>query len=111
MPPILNALAVVACSHGGTFKVAVPSAEDVLAGGAPVLTVADVWLPLTPCPFLTPAGVPKPCLEVTPIPPTAAVVVKANEIPVLLETTQFVTIGIPPECEVMEPGQVLVQGI
>jgi hypothetical protein len=111
MPPILNALAVVACSHGGTFKVAVPTAEDVLVGGLPVLTVEDVWLPVTPCPFLTPAGVPKPCVEVTPIPFTAAVVVKANGVPVLLETTQFVTVGIPPECEVLEPGQVSVQGM
>jgi hypothetical protein len=113
MPPILNANAEVACSHGGTFKFLPATAPTVMVGGAPVLTISDQAVPFTPCPFATAAG-PAPCIGLTP--PTAgfALVTKAQGVAVLLQTAQFLTIpagaGVPVPAMVVSPGQVTVQG-
>ncbi len=110
MAPILNALAELMCDHGGTFKVIPDSAPTIIVGGAPVLTMADIVVPQTPCPFNY-AGVPAPCVTAEPIPGTGALMVTAMGIPVLLETTQFLTIGGEPcDAMVVFPGQVLVEG-
>jgi hypothetical protein len=113
MPPILNANAVIMCSHGGTFALIPSTAPTVLVGGAPVLTIADLAVPQTPCPFATIAG-PAPCVQLTPPIAGAAIKVTANGVPVLLATAQFMTIpagaGAPVPAQVMSPGQVLVQG-
>lgn len=113
MPPILNANAIVMCSHGGTFKFMPATAPTVMVGGAPVITVADQAVPMTPCPFATPAG-PAPCIQLTP--PTAGMAMKvmAKGTPVLLQTAMFMTIpagaGVPVPAMVQMPGQMMVQG-
>jgi hypothetical protein len=113
MPPILNANAVIMCSHGGTFAFLPTTAPTVLVGGAPVLTIADQAVPQTPCPFATAAG-PAPCIQLTPPMVGAATQVTAKGVPVLLATAQFMTIpagaGAPVPAQVMSPGQMTVQG-
>jgi hypothetical protein len=110
MAPILNALAVLICDHGGTFKIIPDSAPTILVGGAPVLTIADIVVPETPCPFVY-GIVPAPCVTAEPVPGTWALTVTAMGTPVLLETTQFLTIGGEPcDAMVLEPGQFLVEG-
>jgi hypothetical protein len=113
VPFILNANAVVMCSHGGTFRFVPATAPMVTIGGAPVVTIADQALPMTPCPFATPAG-PAPCVTLAPPLGGFAIRVMAQGTPVLLDTTQFLTIpagaGAPVPATVMQPGQTIVQG-
>lgn len=113
MPPILNANAVIMCSHGGTFKFLPSTAPTIVVGGAPVLTIADQAIPQTPCPFATVAG-PAPCIQLTPPIAGAAIKVTANGVPVLLATAQFMTIpagaGVPVPAQVTFPGQTMVEG-
>jgi hypothetical protein len=114
MPFILNANAQVMCSHGGTFRFVPSTAPNVIVGGAPVLTIADQAAPLTPCPFATPAG-PAPCVTLAPPLGGFATKVMANGTPLLLDTTQFLTVpagaGAPVPATVVFPGQTTVQGI
>ena len=114
MPPILNANAIIACSHGGTFKI-IPMNPMKMAGGAPIVTLSDVApgsVPMTPCPFLTPAGVPAPCVKLGSATGGMATKVSVNGVPVLLATTQFITIGpMPVPAMVTFPGQMTVQGM
>jgi hypothetical protein len=116
VPPILNANAMIMCSHGGTFQIIPSTAPTVMVGGAPVLTVADVAagsVPLSPCPFATAAG-PAPCIKLASATGGMAVKTTANHTPVLLQSTMFVTIpagaGSPVPATVTSPGQVTVQG-
>ncbi len=113
MPFILNASAQVMCSHGGTFQFVPSTAPTVTVGGAPVLTIADQAVPLTPCPFATAAG-PAPCVTLAPPLGGFATKVVANGTPVLLDTTQFLTVpagaGAPVPATVVSPGQMTVQG-
>jgi hypothetical protein len=114
MPFILNANAQVMCSHGGTFQFLPATAPTVMIGGAPVITVADQAVPLTPCPFAT-IAVPAPCVTLAPPLGGFATKVLANGTPVLLDTTQFLTIpagaGAPVPATVVFPGQTMVQGV
>jgi len=113
MPFILNANAIVQCTHGGTFKFMPSTAPTSMIGGAPVITLSDVAVPMTPCPFATAAG-PAPCMQLAP--PTSGVATKviANNVPVLLDTAMFMTIpagaGSPVPAMVMSPGQTMIQG-
>jgi hypothetical protein len=113
VPPILNANAQIMCSHGGMFQFMPTTAPTVMIGGAPVITIADQAVPLSPCPFATAAG-PAPCIQLTPPMAGAAVKTMAKGVPVLLQTAMFMTIpagaGAPVPAQVMNPGQVLVQG-
>jgi hypothetical protein len=115
MPPILNQGAIIQCSHGGTFQIMPSHAPNVLIGGMPVITLADVMaaVPMTPCPFATAAG-PAPCIALTPPTVGTAVKVMAKATPVLLQTAMFMTIpggaGAPVPAMVNYPGQVTVQG-
>jgi hypothetical protein len=116
VPPILNANAVIMCSHGGTFQILPSTAPTVMIGGAPALTVADVAagsVPVSPCPFATAAG-PAPCIKLAAATGGMAVKTMAKGAPFLLQTTQFVTIpggaGAPVPAMVTSPGQVAVQG-
>jgi hypothetical protein len=113
VPPILNANAIIQCTHGGTFKFMPSTAPTVMVGGAPVITMADQAVPMTPCPFATAAG-PAPCVQLTP--PTMGMAMKtmAKNTPVLLQTAMFMTIpagaGVPVPAMVQQPGQMTVQG-
>jgi hypothetical protein len=113
MPFILNANAEVMCSHGGTFQFIPSTAPTVMVGGAPVLTIADQAVPLTPCPFATAAG-PAPCIQLAPPMAGFAMKVVANGTPVLLDTTQWLTIpagaGVPVPATVVFAGQTTIQG-
>jgi hypothetical protein len=113
VPPILNANAVIMCSHGGMFKFMPTTAPTVMIGGAPVLTIADQAVPMSPCPFATAAG-PAPCVQLTPPTAGAAVKTTAKGVPVLLQTAMFMTIpagaGVPVPAMVQQPGQMQVQG-
>lgn len=115
MPPILNANAIITCSHGGTFQIAPVTAPTKLVGGAPPLTVADVASgsrPMTPCPFATPAG-PAPCVKLASATGGFSTKMTFGGSPALLQTTQFVTVpggaGAPVPAIVSSPGQVTVQ--
>jgi hypothetical protein len=117
VPPILNANAVIACSHGGMFMIAPTVAPNVLVGGAPVLTVGDVAAgsyPTSPCPFATAAG-PAPCIKLASATGGFATKVLVRGQPVLLQTTMFLTIpagaGAPVPAQVVQPGNVTVQGV
>ena len=115
MPPILNQGAIIQCSHGGTFQIMPSTAPNVMVGGMPVLTLADVMaaVPMTPCPFATAAG-PAPCISLTPPTMGVAVKVMAKGTPVLLQNAMFMTVpagaGVPVPAMVNYPGQVKVQG-
>jgi hypothetical protein len=113
VPFILNANAQVMCSHGGTFKFIPATAPTVTVGGAPVLTIADQAVPQTPCPFATAAG-PAPCVQLAPPMAGFAMKVVAKGTPVLLDTTQWMTIpagaGAPVPAQVVFAGQTMVQG-
>jgi hypothetical protein len=113
MPFILNANAIVQCSHGGTFTFLPSTAPTTMVGGAPVLTISDIAVPMTPCPFATAAG-PAPCVQLTPPLGGFATMVKANGVPVLLDTATFMTIpagaGAPVPAMVVSPGQTQIQG-
>ena len=113
MPFSLNANAQVMCSHGGTFKFIPATAPTVTVGGAPVLTIADQAVPQTPCPFATAAG-PAPCVQLAPPMAGFAMKVVAKGTPVLLDTTQWMTIpagaGAPVPAQVVFAGQTMVQG-
>ena len=116
VPPLLNANAVIMCSHGGMFKIAPTTAPDVMVGGAPVLTVADVAagsFPTTPCPFATAAG-PAPCIKLASATGGFATRVLVHGQPALLQTTMFITIpagaGVPVPAQVVQPGNLMVQG-
>lgn len=112
MPAVLNANAVVVCSHGGTFQFVTSTAPTVTVGGAPVVTSADEAIPVTPCPFATAAG-PAPCIGLTPPMAGISVTTQAQNVPVLLETAEFITIvggaGDPTLATVDFPGQELIQ--
>jgi hypothetical protein len=115
MPPILNAGAMIQCSHGGVFKIMPSHAPTVVVGGQPVITLADVMsaVPMVPCPFATPAG-PAPCISLTPPSVGTAIKVMAKGAPVLLQNAMFMTIpagaGVPVPATVTFPGQVTIQG-
>jgi hypothetical protein len=112
MPAILNANAVIGCSHGGTFKFIPSTAPTVLVGGASVVTSSDQAVPETPCPFATAAG-PAPCVQLTPPITGLSASTQAHAVPVLLATAEFMTIaagaGDPTLATVVFPGQELVQ--
>lgn len=115
MPPILNANAIITCSHGGTFKIAPTKAAMHSVGGAPPLTVADVAagsMPVSPCPFATPAG-PAPCIKLASATGGFSMKTTFGGAPALLQSTQFLTVpggaGAPVPAMVTSPGQATVQ--
>jgi len=114
VPPLLNTNAIIMCSHGGTFKIAPGMGMMVKAQQMPTLTIADVAtgsMPMTPCPFVTPAGVPAPCIKLAAATGGMATAVMIKGVPALLQTTMFMTIGpMPVPAQVTFPGNMTVQG-
>jgi hypothetical protein len=68
MPGFLTTASLMMCPHGGTIQ-ATPASANVLAGGAPMLTVADTFI-VAGCPFNI-AAVPQPCVSVQWVQPAA----------------------------------------
>ncbi len=60
-PPFLTANSTMMCPHGGTV-VPTPSCTRAMVD-APILTAADTFV-VAGCAFVTPAGVPSPCVTV-----------------------------------------------
>ncbi|MEY2516928.1 MAG: hypothetical protein QOJ89_4286 [bacterium] len=111
LPPLLNANAIILCTHGGKVN-PIPSQAKVLAGGAPVLCVPDLnGAPIAGCPVpLTP--VTKPCTTVVAVtPPSWSMKVSVDGKPVYVSTLVGITDGVPPGAlTLVFPGQVTVQG-
>jgi hypothetical protein len=110
VPPLLNANAIVNCTHMGLFKF-IPT-STVMIGGAPALTVADTAVPMSPCPFATAAG-PAPCVQLTPPMAGMSMKVMIQGKPALMQNAQFMTIpagaGVPVPAMVQFPGNLTVQ--
>lgn len=62
MPALLNTASVMMCPHGGSVQ-AVSSNTRANIGGAFALRMTDTFI-IAGCPFVTPAGVPHPCVQV-----------------------------------------------
>jgi hypothetical protein len=103
--------AMILCSHGGMFKIMASSAPTVMVNGQPVLTVGDVAAGSmpggTPCPFATPAG-PAPCIKLASATGGMSTKVMAKGMPILLQTTMFLT--IPAGAGAPVPAQVTFAG-
>jgi hypothetical protein len=111
LPPLLNANAVIMCSHGGRVT-PIPTQQKVLAGGAPVLCVPDlVGAPIAGCP-VPPTPATKPCTTlVAPLPGSWSMKVLVGGRPAYTATLPGLTDGVPPgTVTVISPGQVKVQG-
>ena len=111
MPIILNANAMAACSHMGTFKFMPTSAPNVMVNGAPVICMGDPNVPASPCPFATAAG-PAPCVQLTPPSVGFSMKVFAKGKPVLMQNSMWMTVpagaGAPVPAQVMMPGATTV---
>jgi hypothetical protein len=111
LPPLLNANAIILCTHGGTVN-PIPSQAKVLAGGAPVLCVPDLnGAPIAGCPVPV-TGATKPCTTVVAVtPPSWSLKVSVDGKPVYVSTLVGITDGVPPGAlTLVFPGQVTVQG-
>jgi hypothetical protein len=111
LPPLLNANAIILCTHGGKVN-PIPSQAKVLAGGAPVLCVPDLMgAPIAGCPVPV-TGVTKPCTTVVAVtPPSWSLKVSVDGKPVYVSTLVGVTDGVPPGAlTLVFAGQATVQG-
>jgi hypothetical protein len=111
LPPLLNANAVILCSHGGKVN-PIPGQSKVLAGGAPVLCVPDlVGAPIAGCP-VAPTPATKPCTTVVAVtPPSWSLKVSVDGKPVYVASLVGVTDGVPPgSLSLVFAGQTTVQG-
>lgn len=111
MPPLLNANAVILCSHGGKVN-PIPSQVQVIAGGAPVLRVPDlVGAPIAGCP-VPPTPVTKPCTTVVAVlPPSWSLKVVVGGTPAYVASLIGITDGVPPGAlTLVFAGQMVVQG-
>jgi len=83
---ILHQGATVLCMHGGMAQPTTPNPR-VKVSGQPVVTQPPPYT-LAGCPFVTPGGTPQPCVTAQWV--MAAIRVKANGMPVLLQDSQAV---------------------
>ena len=97
---LLHVGATVICSHGGQ---ALPTAPNprVKVSSQPIVTQSAPYT-VAGCPFATPGG-PLPCVTAQWV--TAAVRVKADGMPVLLQESQAITApnGVPLNVLVTQP--------
>jgi hypothetical protein len=110
MPPIVTTNATIMCVHGGQVTL-IPKQTQVMAGGGPVLCEGDLsGAPIVGC-LQPPSPGTKPCtMVVSTLPGSSAPTVLALGRPVLLQTLQGLTDGVPPGTLIVaNPGQVTVQ--
>ncbi len=81
--PVLTQAASIVCAHG-VPAVPVPSQVRVLSSGQPLLVQTDITT-VGGCPFTLPGPTPSPCVQVRWL--SAAVRVRANGVPVLLQSS------------------------
>jgi hypothetical protein len=98
---LLHVGATVMCAHGGQAMPTAP-APRVKVSSQPVSTQAAPYS-VAGCPFVTPGGTPMPC--VTAQWTVAALRVRADGVPVLLQDSQAVTVpnGVPLTVTVTQP--------
>jgi hypothetical protein len=98
---LLTVGSTLMCAHGGQ---AMPTAPDprVMASGQPVATMSAPYS-VAGCPFVVPPGSPMPCVTATFT--VAALRVKADGMPVLLQDSQAMTVpnGVPLMVAVTQP--------
>jgi len=82
---LLHVGATVMCAHAGQAQPTAPNPR-VLVGGQPIVTQSAPYA-VAGCPF-APGGVPTPCVTANWV--TAAVRVRANGVPVLLQDSQAI---------------------
>jgi hypothetical protein len=110
--PLLTQASGTTCPHTAPSS-PVPSSPRVLAGGAPVLTVADQF-PVAGCPFQVPVGAgtkPQPCVRIQWLVPAARVLVNGQ--PALLATSTGLAMsaeGIPAGPPIVTAPQPRVVG-
>ena len=110
MPLVVTTNATIMCAHGGQVTL-IPKQTQVLAGGGPVLCEGDLsGAPILGC-LQPPSPGTKPCtMVVSTLPGSASLTVFAAGRPVLLQTLQGLTDGVPPgTLMVVNPGQATVQ--
>jgi hypothetical protein len=92
MPFLFQVGATAMCAHGGQVT-AVSTNPRVLAGGAPVTTIADTFL-VAGCPFTVPP--PLPCVNVQWLVPATRVLV--GSVPAVLQSSEGICLpnGVPP---------------
>lgn len=108
---LLNADAVILCTHGGQVK-PTPAQRTVLAGSAPVLCVPDlVEAPISGCP-VPQTQTTKPCrLVVQVLPGSWSETVLVGDKPPYIASLNGITDGIPPgKLNLVFAGQNEVQG-
>lgn len=81
---LLHQGATVLCSHGGQAQATSPNPRVKVSGQMVVTQPAPHTV--AGCPFTTPAGAPMPCVTAQWV--SAALRVKANGMPVLLQDSQ-----------------------
>jgi len=84
---LLHQGATILCAHGGQAQATAPNPR-VRVGGQPVVTQAAPHT-IAACPFTTPAG-PMPCTTAQWV--TAAVRVRVDGVPVLLQDSQAICV-------------------
>ena len=108
MPPLLNANAVIQCSHGGKFMV-VPRGLRPIVGGAPALTVMDFpGVIAAGCAFNI-SGVPTPCVVVSVVAGMCPTILMGGQ-PAVNQTLSLMTATGFPSMPVSSAGQMTVQG-
>lgn len=111
MPPLLTASAVIMCVHGGRVM-PIPTQQQVLIAGSPVLCVPDLQgAPIVGCP-IPPTPATKPCTMVVAVfPGSWSLKVLIGGRPAYVQTLVGVTDGFPPGAiQCIFAGQVVVQG-
>ena len=111
MPPLITAAAEIICVHGGRV-VPVPSQQQLLIGGSPVLCVPDLQgAPIVGCP-VPPTPVTKPCTTVAAVLPGSwSMRVAVGGRFAYMQTLVGLTDGVPPGAiQCLFAGQVIVQG-
>ena len=85
---LLHLGATVMCMHAGQAQPVVTNPR-VRVSGQPTVTQASTYT-IAGCPFTTPAGAPLPCVSAQWV--VAAVRVRSNGVPVLLQDSQAVCV-------------------
>lgn len=85
---LLHVGATVMCMHAGQAQPLVPNPR-VRVSGQPVVNQTSAYA-VAGCPFTTPAGAPMPCVTAQWV--TAALRVRSNGAPLLLQDSQAVCV-------------------
>jgi hypothetical protein len=115
VPPICNANAKITCPHQSGMVQIIPRQFQVMIGGAPALTIADMsGQPVMPgCTNLPTPGTPTfvPCAVITAPATMGSTKVKIKGVPVLMQSSLMTTncvVPVPNGASVKSAGQMKV---